>query len=124
MLSMLCDISLSLSLSIVYNIFFSVSLIFVGKVSIHSKAKILLEGYPRLRSRTYPLVHDQAFALGQEVSKVLVLNSSSSKRDKIYESEMLPAVDFYESRTDVLVSKISGDENSSVVDQLSKGFST
>ena len=88
------------------------------------KTKILLEGYPRLRSRTYPLVHDQAFALGQEVSKVLVLNSSSSKRDKIYESEMLPAVDFYESRTDVSVSKISGDENSSVVDQLSKGFST
>ena len=86
------------------------------------KTKVLLEGYPRLRSRTYPLVHDQAFALGQ-VSKVLVLNSSSSKRDKLYESEMLPAVDFYETRTDVLVSKISGDENSSVVDQLAKCFS-
>ena len=45
------------------------------------KTKVLLEGYPRLRSRTYPLVHDQAFALGQ-VSKV-GSEHASSKRDVI-----------------------------------------
>jgi len=85
------------------------------------KTKILLEGYPRQRSRTYPLVHDQAFALG-DVSKVLVLNSGSTKRDKSYESEMSPTVDYYEVRTDVSVFKInSGDDrSSSVVEQLSQ----